>query len=333
MSRQQSTKTNLVIKTILALTVLIILSIFSITFFFIYITQPIDSQSDQTYSFTIKPGEGSTTIANRLYQQKLIKHPLAFKLTLIQLNLAKDIQAGNFNLSPSQSTPQIARSLTKAFDDQVQVTLLEGWRREEIATELTNTLTPQGVEFDPQLFLSLTSQDEGYLFPDTYFFSKTATTEDIVAKLKNTFTQKTTLLQSQTNNSGRSLQDIIIMASIVEREARGSARPIVAGILWKRLDNDWPLQADATLQYIKGTSRDWWPEPLGVDKELSSPYNTYQNQGLPPAPITNPSLSSIEASISPQQSDYWYYISDLEGNMHYSQDYDQHLRNIDTYLR
>jgi UPF0755 protein len=124
------------------------------------------------------------------------------------------------------------------------------------------------------------------------------------------------------------------MASLIEREARiDTSRQMVSGILWKRLDNAWPLQVDATLQYVKGGKNDWWPEPLAVDKSLNSPYNTYQNTGLPPAPIANPSLSSIKAALSPTDSAYWYYISDLQGNMHYGVTLDDHNANVNQYLR
>jgi UPF0755 protein len=111
---------------------------------------------------------------------------------------------------------------------------------------------------------------------------------------------------------------------------------MVSGILWKRLDNDWPLQVDATLQYAKGydeRTKDWWAEPLAADKDITSSYNTYKNQGLPPGPICAPSESSINAAVYPEGSEYWYYISDLNGNMHYAQDLTQHNANINTHLR
>src|SRR5690606_9313849 len=106
------------------------------------------------------------------------------------------------------------------------------------------------------------------------------------------------------------------------------------GILQNRLDLGMPLQVDATLQYIKAKGgENWWPTPLAVDKELESPYNTYKYPGLPPGPIANPGLNALRAAAQPTQSEYLYYISDRQGNMHYAVTYDEHLANVNKYLR
>ena len=121
----------------------------------------------------------------------------------------------------------------------------------------------------------------------------------------------------------------LIIASMLERETfSDSEKPIVSGIIYKRLENDWPLQIDATLQYIKGN----WKPVYSMDKELDSPFNTYKNLGLPPSPICNPSLSSIEAAINPETSDYWYYIHDNDAKIHFAKDLDEHNANIRKYL-
>jgi UPF0755 protein len=140
-----------------------------------------------------------------------------------------------------------------------------------------------------------------------------------------------------------SLNDHVTMASIIERETNtDEERPIVAGILWKRLETvGWLIQADATVQYDIGndncrgktlTCEDWWPILTKEDIETPSPYNSYIVNSLPPTPIANPGLSSLKASMFPKSSDYWFYIHDSEGNIHFADDLQGHNRNVRIYL-
>lgn len=337
MSRNHSSKLKLIALAGFTSIIFLLLSLIGIYFAFTYYTSPTDPTNSTSQIFIIKKGESISSIGTRLEQEGFIKNATAFKIAVKFDGLAGKIQAGDFRINKSMDLKEIASSLTKGSEQSIWVTLLEGWRREEIAQELASQFSNYGLEFNQQEFLTLTREKEGYLFPDTYLIPKTATPQTVVSIISNNFDKKVdSVLKNQIKATGRTLEDVVIMASIVEREARGSARPIVAGILWKRLDNDWPLQADATLQYAKGVNKstgEWWDEPLGVDKEVVSPYNTYKNQGLPPGPITNPSLSSIQASANPTSSDYWYYISDLTGQMHYAVTYDEHLANVNKYLR
>lgn len=135
-----------------------------------------------------------------------------------------------------------------------------------------------------------------------------------------------------------SLGQVIILASIVEREGRSAEdRPIIAGILLKRLKADWPLQTDATLQYALGyqaREKSWWKKSLTLeDKNVRSAYNTYLNPGLPPGPISNPGIESIKAVIYPKESEYWYYLHDPAGSVHYATTIEEHNANVAQYLR
>ena len=296
---------------------------------------PIDQNSRQTVQFSIQSGESVSTIAANLNQAGLIKHSLVFRLYTRFTGIAPRIQAGKFNLSPSMDVATIATTLTSGFQDQATITILEGWRREEIADNLASSLVGQSILFNKQEFLRLTQNLEGKLFPDTYFIPEDASEQDIVTLLTSTYQKKTDPFQQVFASSGKTEQEILTMASIIEREAR-TDRSIVSGILWKRIDNDWPLQVDAALQYVKGYNQlqdTWWPIPLAIDKDLDSPYNTYQNQGLPPAPICNPSLDSILAAAEPTASEDWFYITDNQGHMRYAQTLDQHNANVQKYLR
>lgn len=300
--------------------------------------RPVSNVNAEPVIIVVKKGQATGETAEALKKAGLIRSPLVFKLWVRQQGLGTKMQAGTFKLSPSMSLPEIGREMTQGTLD-VWVTLKEGSRREEMAEAIEKAYKEQGITFDKQQFLALTANKEGYLFPDTYLMAVEATPAQLVSMLENTLMKKIEgEILTEIGKSGRSLQEVMIMASLVEREARGyEDRQKVAGILWKRLQNDWLLQVDATLQYALGYDRNketWWPVPTGAHKSIASPYNTYQNAGLPPTPISNPSLSSIKATVFPVETDYWFYISDRTGQtMHYAATLAEHNSNIDRYLR
>ena len=184
--------------------------------------------------------------------------------------------------------------------------------------------------FDKEEFLMRTKEKEGYLFPDTYYFLPSSTTSEVVFVLEHTFWEKMELIQEEILSSDKTLSDIITMASIIEAEASAEQdRRLVSGILWKRLDIGMPLQVDVTFRYINGkTSAD-----LSLDDlEEESPYNTYVNKGLPPTPISSPSLESIVAAIHPVESAYLYFLADSDNVVHYSEDFEEHKRKKALYI-
>lgn len=157
------------------------------------------------------------------------------------------------------------------------------------------------------------------------------TETEIVQTLTSMFGERTKSLAPLFAQSPHTKSDNIIMASIIEGEARTDAeRPLVAGILWKRLAKGMPLQVDATFAYTLGKSSD---ELTIADLRKDSPYNTYTRKGLPPTPIDNPGLPSIKAVLEPQVSDYWYYLHDAHGTIHYARTYEEHLQNKKLYLK
>jgi UPF0755 protein len=301
-----------------------------------YIMQPNNPEDDTLVDIVIPKGQSLSKTAAVLHEKGLLRSPVSLKI----LAYTKDakIQAGRFKVAPNMTPAEIIETLNTGKLDY-WVTFLEGWRREEFAQSLAKASADNNIDFDKQQFLDLTQEKEGYLFPDSYLFPMDASTTMIVSSLENTLDKKiSTEMEQQISASGRTKHQILTMASLIEREARtDTARKMVSGILWKRLDNGWPLQVDATLQFAKASKAnnvtDWWAEPLAVDKQINSPYNTYQNTGLPPGPICAPSASSINAAVYPQASEYWYYISDLEGNMHYAKDLSEHNANVNRYLR
>ncbi len=302
-----------------------------------YLLSPVNPKDTNLKLFVVTKGQSFNSIANKLTDADLIRSPWALKIAAYQSGKGKSIQAGSFQLSASMSPQDIVNNLVHGKLD-LWVTILEGWRREEIADNVEKIFRDNNLTFDKAAFLTVTKGKEGYLFPDTYLFPVSSDADTIASIMESTMQKKLTEAdQVGIVKSGHSLHEILTMASIVEREARTDAsRKKIAGILWKRVANSWPIQADATLQYIKGyskTEQTWWPDPLAADKELNSPYNTYKNTGLPPGPICAPSLSSIEATIFPEESSAWYYITDTKGVMHYADTLQQHSQNINTYLK
>lgn len=297
--------------------------------------KPVSQTEVPPQIFVIKKGQSIDNIGTSLEKAGLIRSRAVFKLLLTQKGLSKKIQAGTFRLSPSMDANQILTELTHGTLD-VWVTLLEGWRREEMASAINKAYEENGVTFDEAAFLELTVDKEGYLYPDTYLLPLSASSDNIVQLLTSTFTKKTASIQKDIESSSLSLSKIVTLASLVEREAKtDTSRKLVAGILLNRLEIGMPLQVDATLQFAKGfdaQDKTWWTPPVALDKSINSPYNTYQNPGLPPGPIASPSLSSIQAVVNPTPSDYLYYITGSDGQMYYAKTLEEHNKNIQNHL-
>ncbi|OGV91356.1 hypothetical protein A3A66_02950 [Microgenomates group bacterium RIFCSPLOWO2_01_FULL_46_13] len=298
---------------------------------------PVASGNKEKEAFIVTRGASVDRIGRELATAKLIRQAAVFKFLVMVRNLGNKIQAGSFQLSSGMSVEEIIGELTDGRQD-FWVTLLEGWRREEMAAALSEAFTEAGGNFDKDTFLGLTESKEGQLFPDTYLLPVQADEETVVSILTKTFDERVRQgLAVEISQSGRTLIEIITMASLVEREAADEAdRSVVAGILWKRLDQGWSLDVDASLQYAKGydaTEKTWWKPPTAADKTIVSPYNTYTKVGLPPAPICSPSLSSIKATLQPKASDYWFYLTDNQGVTHYAMTIEEQMANIQKYLR
>lgn len=292
--------------------------------------RPVNDQSTEVSTFTINSGESVKSIVSRLSDEKLISSPTVFFILIKLKGIEKNLQAGEFRLSKSMPADVIAEELMHGTKD-TWITIIEGWRSEEVAAEVSHLFNIPESEF-------LKYAKEGYLFPDTYSIPRDATASALVDFFVSNFYKKVTpeMLQ-QLAKQKKSLDDTVILASIVEREGKSSAdKPIIAGILINRLNNEIPLQADATLQYVLGYQpheKTWWKKDLyNNDKDIDSKYNTYKYTGLPPKPISNPGLDSIKAVIYPQMTNYFYYLHDANGNIHYAVTLDEHNKNIQKYL-
>lgn len=278
--------------------------------------------------FIISPSQTASEVVSRLHTSQLIKNPFAAKLYLRLTEMDSRLVPGSYLVSPSQNTPDLLRSLTRGPKD-VWITIPEGWRREQIAARLQKVLGEES-NFNPADFIFQTATLEGRLFPDTYLIPASADSLSVIKIITDNFSSKVSSISDED----------LILASLVEREAKlAPDRPIIAGIFKKRLKENWPLQVDATVQYAESSLRckktvldcDWWKPP--TDTTFDSPYNTYQNPGLPPAPIANPGLASIDSVLNFQSTVYYYYLTGSDGITHFATTLSQHNLNIDKYLQ
>jgi len=302
---------------------------------------PTTGVSEATRVVILK-GTSAIQVADDLFEKGLIKDPLAFKFFVQLTGRAKKIRAGAYKISPNLTLYQIVNQLSDG-PAQVWVTIPEGLRREQIVERFITGLEKDGEEaiLFKEEFLFLTEDQEGYLFPDTYLFEKSSDASLVVSTMRKTFDKKMEDKTSLVAESDFTIDELVILASIIERETRtDEERPVVAGILMNRLSIGMALQADATVQYAVANLRcglktqcDWWQPVASGDLQVNSKYNTYRFPGLLPAPISNPGLSSIEAALSPADTPYFYYIHDSEGKIHFAVSLEEHNANVRRYLR
>lgn len=289
-------------------------------------TAPANSKDNTPKIFIIENGQGVRAIARNLKDQGLIKDQIAFFLLTKQLGLDSKIQAGSFRLNPSMSAKKIANQLTVGTLD-IWITIPEGQRAGEIADNLEKNMP----NYDPS-WNKILEENEGYLFPDTYLLPKDADIDTIIMIMRKNFDSKFDTLDTSRVNLSK--QQIVTLASLIEREAKHAEdRPIVSSVIHNRLDIGMKLDIDATIQYALGNSNKWWPTltDTGTNLVPGSTYNTYTHTGLPPAPISNPGLSSLEAAVNPANTDYLFYITDANGVNRYAKTLDEHEANISRY--
>ena len=287
----------------------------------------------------VKKGANASLVADQLYQKGLIKSPLIFKFYLKQEGIMNQIKAGRIVVQTNYTLPQIVDALVSGKTEELTVTVLEGWTIKQIADHLEEmglTTSKEFIEctkkcefefnFLPKGYL------EGYLYPDTYFVNpESFSNVRFISRMIDTLKKRLSRDWQKINNGKRSFEDIMIMASIIEREERNSKeRSTVAGVLWNRFDNNVGLGADATVLYALGRTKGGLTYQ---DLQIDSPYNTRKYRGLPPTPIANPSVSSIRAALYPKKTDYWYYLHDSDGKVHYAKTLDEHNVNKEKYIK
>lgn len=277
----------------------------------------------------VKEGMSLGEVSLLLQGENLIRSRVLFEFCAITLGGDRRILAGEYLFKePIGGCAMAARIAGGVFGiPAIRVTIPEGLSNKEASVVFAKMLP----NFDPAAFISSATSQEGYLFPDTYFFSENTTASDVQARMKWAFDRKIKSLTSDIETSKHSLRDIITMASLLEKEvATDEDRAIVSGILWKRIGKSMPLQVDATFVYLLGKKSS---ELTQADLQVKSAYNTYRNKGLPAGPINNPGISAIRAAIFPKASPYLYYLADKNGITHYAKTFDEHKANKEKYLR
>jgi len=277
---------------------------------------------------TIKQGATLSEVADQLAQAKVIKSAVIYKGYTRLLYNGHGVQAGDYLFDAPQSALRVAYRTAYGIGGlpKIKVMIPEG----SDSTDIAGILSKDIPGFASTTFLSLAKADEGYLFPDTYFFYSNTTPQQAVDQMNADFNMRMSLIGTSTAAFGKSIGDIVKMASIVEKEATSSVdRRIIAGILWKRLADKYPLQVDPPFFYFLNKDSS---QLTSADLTIDSPYNLYKYKGLPPTPIDNPGLDAILDTVNPTDSSYWYYLSDKKGNIHYSATYDGQLENKAKYV-
>jgi UPF0755 protein len=267
-------------------------------------------------------------VAELLESKGIVSSALALRVMARLTGSDTSINAGRYLFEEPQCMTRVLSRLARGEHGipSVRITFPEGASMQEMGSLLAATLAG----FDERAWDEQTKGLEGYLFPDTYDFYKDATVEEVVARMQENFANRTKELQAEAAEKGIDFDEIVIMASLIEKEANTEEdRHIVSGILWSRIEEDVALQVDATFGYIRGIPG---YEPTGDDPEIESPYNTYLNRGLPPGPITNPGLDALDAALHPTETDYFYYLTGKDGKMYYAKSFEEHKRNREQYL-
>lgn len=322
-----------------------------LVFWIFSLFRPVAASGAQPQSFVVEKGENARVIAERLQGLGLIRNATAFAWYVRLQGAEKNIQAGTYSVSPTMSVGDVVNALTKGeiAEREQTITILEGWTNEEIGSYLeaqglfsksewltvvsvadSRTILPSRT-FDRLRDKPSTATLEGYLFPDTYRVFRDAKPADVVEKLLENFeTKLTDEIVTKTRSQGKTVFEIVTMASILEREVLTDAdKKRASGVFWKRLRDGMALQSDATVNYVtkKGTTR-----PSLEDIAVDSPYNTYKYPGLPPGPIGNPGLGSIIAALEPEENEYYFFLTTEDGTAVFSKNLEEHNANRQKYL-
>ena len=308
---------------------------------------------------TVEEGAGVREIGDELEDQGVIDSAIQFRVLVDLLGFERMLQAGEYEFDPDTPALQVVYRMRRGIVSPLFVTVVEGWRLEQIA----DALDEQGVisrddfleaavagnfagveEFDFLRRLRPATPLEGYLFPATYFYRRGDTAEDVIQRMLEALNENfTPELRSQALDQGLTMHGVLTLASIIEREAKvPDERPIMAQVFLQRLRRGIPLEADPTVQYALAEDPDsvaefgyWKPELTLEDLEVDSEYNTYRSSGLPPGPIAAPRLESIMAVVEPADTNYLYFVAtgDEEGSHAFAETLEEHQANIEEYQR
>ena len=356
--RKGEVKTVRKIVGIIALVALLIIAIVGFVGYN-YVTsalEPMDPESNEKVEVEIPMGSGITLISTILEDKGIVKNAQIFKY-YTKFKNESEFQAGSYSLTKSMTLDEIIESLKtgRVYREPVfTMTVPEGLTLEQVADVVQKNTSHKAEDFMkkvtdasyieqliteyPDLLSEAILKEnirnplEGYLYPATYpFFEENPTIEEIIGTMlsaMNTIVSEYTPILEERETS---VHELLTFASLLEEEATAQTdRETIASVFYNRMEIEMPLQTDPTVLYALGSHKD---RVLYEDLEVDNPYNTYQNVGLPPGPIAGAGKTSIEAALNPSQTDYLYFLADKEGINHFAKTYDEHLANIEKYLR
>lgn len=324
-----------------------------------YYTKVNRAATDESHEipFTVTKGLSTMQIASQLEEADIINNKNIFIIYSKIHGAGNKIQAGEYVLNSNMTVAEIVEVLTagKVVSNSKNITIVEGLTNKQIAKYLVNRnliktendfQTALSEKYDFKFRLEADKfKYEGFLFPDTYTLSKENTVVDLVSKMLNNFESKITeQMLIDIESQERTLGDVIILASIIEKEVgrnketisaadveeMNKERKIVASVFYNRLEIGMGLESDATVNYVTGKS----DRSVTIeDTKVNSPYNTYRFRGLPPGPISNPGIDSIMAAIYPDATDYLFFLNSPDGKAYYAKTLAEHNENRAKYLR
>jgi UPF0755 protein len=304
---------------------------------------PVRRASDPPQSLLVEPGTGIAEIGRQLYGRGLVRHPEIFRALVVSKGAAGRLRAGEYSLEGEMSLDEIVDKMVRGDVVRHLVTFPEGTALEEMARIVaTQGIPPAGfleAARDVSLIKDLDPEAkdlEGYLFPDTYEVEPRR--QDAAAALVRRMVQRHRAVVSpllpQVQASGRTLREVVTLASLVELEtARKEERPHIAAVFLNRLRRRMPLQTDPTVIYALRRAGTWDGNIRKGDLDINSPYNTYRYPGLPPGPIANPGREAIRAVLGPLPSEDLYFVSRNDGSHQFSRTLAEHERAVDLYQR
>ena len=282
--------------------------------------------------FIVYPNSNLEKIVADLKKEGILVNDFYFYWQLLASGTTQ-IQPGGYAVDKPMDSIMLSQILTSE-PDLLWITIPEGLRKEEIAFKIAEVLNWNEDQIKRFIIYNNNNQDykEGVYFPDTYLIPKNEEPEKTAQRLINKFQEKISPFNEELTNQNISWLTVLKLASIIQREA-GSEKEmsLISGILWNRLDSNMNLEVDSSLQYIKGTKDNWWPQVTPQDKQLDSPYNTFKYKGLPPTPISNPGLEAIKAAIYPQNTNCLFYFH-KDNIIYCSKTYKEHQQKIEEIL-
>ncbi len=300
---------------------------------------PAAANSRQNVYIKVKPGMNADTIGTLLQEHGVIGSKYKFWFIAKLNGYDSQFKTGSYAFRHNMEPREVLQILVSGTTSTIKFTIPEGYTVEEIAKRLSDEglvdreeFLREAKDFAPYGYIKKDRKAkyyaEGFLFPDTYEISSDGDVQSILKMMTKDFDDRlTTEMRERAKAMHLSVYEVVTLASLVEKEARfAEDRPIIAQVFLKRLKIGMPLQSDTTLQYLLGAPK----EDVSIqDTKMDSPYNTYQNMGLPPGPIANPGIDSIKAVLHPADTDYLYFVADRQGHNHYSNTYEEHLRVTD----